>query len=740
MDDCIIKKVATINVYENKNEVRAFGFMAGDKGTPVLEVNFKHLFGEASLKDCKLRWILVDDVNSLVIGEVSISENNDATIKLPDALFVGERRMKVQLTIASADGLRLLNLQQFTDLKVIRGLVTDEIIAPVYDVLLESLFDEARRAKAILVDYLINAENGGNAEFLRGYLHTDFDRRESSVGDFKYCTKYKIDDVVTVQGYYKNGDGSHHLRKIEATKKPGGVATGNSLWANVLPQNSTLNVSWFGAKGLTDSTQAFLDCFEYANARFTDLTVSKVTANYERYTINKTIHMLKALTIDLNQCTLDFETCTDKVGVRIYSSGAVNAYPNLNNLHNSNVSIGGFSVIGLKNGYKSFFASEITDAMLNSDNYLYKKGFTGVLIDNSSVCTFHKIAVSACERGFDFSTSNTYITTLSESSARFCKHCIYIDMSAGSGVSNSNERMTFTNCNLGNSYATLYIKGSGFHFDKCSFDYERYIASPEAPLDTSHGGTQNGIGTFTNCWFEDTKSRADYKFYTDKSVLTFSQCYFIQPGAKSFIKAESENALVTFMQCHFGSSGQIAPYKVGVDPWEVPKIITKFCTYHKFWSDAGAFKKLQSENLVENGYLSKTDEDFSAWSSNDGQTMDTKRWSYVTNASGTKVIRAIGAQYLGAMINSHMIPVSAGEMITVKVKSTAPNNVITFFRADGTAMREFSNIFISAVGNIRYMKPYMIPQGAFMMQVKVKSQENGVDASIELEMMEVFKV
>ncbi len=142
-DCCLIKKVATVEVYENKNEVRAYGFMAGDRNTPVMEVRFKHLWGEDNLSACKLRWIIVDDVGSLLVGEVPIQEDNTATIKLPNELFTGERRMKVQLTVASCDGSRILNLQQFTDLKVINNLATNEVVEPVYNILINKLHDDA---------------------------------------------------------------------------------------------------------------------------------------------------------------------------------------------------------------------------------------------------------------------------------------------------------------------------------------------------------------------------------------------------------------------------------------------------------------------------------------------------------------------------------------------------------------------------------------------------------------------
>ncbi|MGL5713787.1 MAG: hypothetical protein ACRCX2_12260, partial [Paraclostridium sp.] len=78
-----LKKVATVEVYENKNEVKAHGFMVGDRATPIMEVKFNHLWGEDNLSECKLRWVLVDDIGSLLIGEVPITPENKAIVELP---------------------------------------------------------------------------------------------------------------------------------------------------------------------------------------------------------------------------------------------------------------------------------------------------------------------------------------------------------------------------------------------------------------------------------------------------------------------------------------------------------------------------------------------------------------------------------------------------------------------------------------------------------------------------------
>lgn len=268
-DCCLIKKVATVEVYENKNEVRAYGFMAGDRNTPVMEVGFKHLWGESNLSSCKLRWIIVDDVGSLLVGEVPITSDNTALINLPNELFTGDRRMKVQLTVASCDGERILNLQQFTDLKVINSLAPNEVVQPVYQLLINQLYDDTKvylsqletsysakygsletlyaNSKASLEQYLVTAENGGNAEFLQGYAPHNFKKTEDTIAILKASTKYKLGEVVEVLGYYSIGDGAGHKRKIEATDDGSGVQLANGLWANIVPQRG-INAFCFGLK------------------------------------------------------------------------------------------------------------------------------------------------------------------------------------------------------------------------------------------------------------------------------------------------------------------------------------------------------------------------------------------------------------------------------------------------------------------------------------------------------------
>lgn len=351
-DCCLIKKVATVEVYENKNEVRAYGFMVGDRNTPIMEVRFKHLWGEDNLSGCKLRWIIVDDVGSLLVGEVPIQEDNTATIKLPNELFTGERRMKVQLTVASCDGGRILNLQQFTDLKVINNLATNEVVEPVYNILINTLYDESQKylkeleisytekygglenlyltAKSSLEEYLVNAENGGNAEFLQGYVPFNFSRVENTIAELQASTKYNLGDVVEVLGYYTAGDGANHKRKIADADDGSGVQLANGLWANIV-HSGEVNVSWFGAKNDIELPQ---DVFFNKAINF---TASRIIFEGTYYVENLTLRIAKDFIG--NNATLrptNNSECVFKVRKEV-----------------ANRTIGGFTIYGLKpNGSK----------------------------------------------------------------------------------------------------------------------------------------------------------------------------------------------------------------------------------------------------------------------------------------------------------------------------------------------------------------------------------------------------
>lgn len=322
-DCCLIKKVATVEVYENKNEVRAYGFMAGDRNTPVMEVRFKHLWGEDNLSTCKLRWIIVDDVGSLLVGEVPIQSDNTALINLPNELFTGERRMKVQLTVASCDGKRILNLQQFTDLKVINNLATNEVVEPVYNILINTLYDESQKylkeleisytekygglenlyltAKSSLEEYLVNAENGGNAEFLQGYVPFNFNRVENTMAELQASSKYKLGDVVEVLGYYTAGDGAGHPRKASNVDDGSGVLGANGLWWNIV-HNGEVNISWFGV--LKDSDN-------FSNSLTSDNEIKKAISISDVNTINLDVTnvLLTGGILIERQLNLNFKEC-----------------------------------------------------------------------------------------------------------------------------------------------------------------------------------------------------------------------------------------------------------------------------------------------------------------------------------------------------------------------------------------------------------------------------------------------
>ncbi|MGL4998833.1 MAG: hypothetical protein ACRC5T_07700, partial [Cetobacterium sp.] len=98
-------------------------------------------------------------------------------------------------------------------------------------------------------------ENGGMSAFLgEGYV-------EPTIDSLTKATRYKVGDVVSLQGYYEAGDGAHHLRKIATEDDGSGNQLANGLWANIV-HGCEVNVSWFGAKGdgVTDDS----DCIQKA--------------------------------------------------------------------------------------------------------------------------------------------------------------------------------------------------------------------------------------------------------------------------------------------------------------------------------------------------------------------------------------------------------------------------------------------------------------------------------------------
>ncbi|MGL5713788.1 MAG: hypothetical protein ACRCX2_12265 [Paraclostridium sp.] len=116
-DCCLIKKVATVVVYENKIDVKAYGFMVGDTNIANVEVLFKHKFGEADLSIHDLAWYIKSSDGTIFEGLAKI-ENDKSVIPLPNEIFRNEKNMKVQLTILSKDKSQALNIQQFVELVV----------------------------------------------------------------------------------------------------------------------------------------------------------------------------------------------------------------------------------------------------------------------------------------------------------------------------------------------------------------------------------------------------------------------------------------------------------------------------------------------------------------------------------------------------------------------------------------------------------------------------------------------
>ncbi|MGL5714025.1 MAG: hypothetical protein ACRCX2_13470 [Paraclostridium sp.] len=424
-DCCNIKKVATVTVYENKNEVKHHGYMAGDRNTPVLEVIFRHFWDIQTLKDCKLRWVLVDDTGSLVVGETSISGDNKASIPLPNELFNGERRMKVQLTVASCDGARILNLQQITDLKVISSLATNEVVEPVYGMLINGIYDETQKCIESIKAYLLTTPNGGNAEYLRGYEPSDFlsNKKEADVNSLSVSrNKYVIGDIVDLNGYYIAGDGAHHKRKIEGADDGSGVQLANGLWANIV-HNGEVNVSWFGVTSNSPNNQA-LSIQKFINYCAKNTIVANFILSKSGYFyINTEIKIPEAVPVVKFSRTNTFRVASDGV----YDKGyAIQFGENTGSAGNGRAmfSLQGSLFVHCTDRNNKCNGVYIKGAWITSE-YIRATNFngTGVLLDSVWDSTFTKISVERC------GNSDSYAFRASSQGDTFnCTHIVSLQV------------------------------------------------------------------------------------------------------------------------------------------------------------------------------------------------------------------------------------------------------------------------------------------------------------------------
>lgn len=262
-DCCLIKKVATVYVYENKNDVRSYGYMVGDRNTPIMEVEFLHKFGVDDLTDCMLRYVIVSDVGDLVTGDVPISKDR-ASIQLPNSIFNGEKQLKVQLTVASCDGSRILNLQQFTDLKIVNNLTESNVTEPIYDIFINKLYDLAN-----------DLTNGITPLFNQTKIYADEVRADrnivvSNYNGFKESVANEKNNIANLSLSEQNKIKSESLKGLGDVKSEGEakISTLSSDYLKfknelelIVDTNSLLHVSSImgdNYKGIYDSKNRYL--------------------------------------------------------------------------------------------------------------------------------------------------------------------------------------------------------------------------------------------------------------------------------------------------------------------------------------------------------------------------------------------------------------------------------------------------------------------------------------------------
>lgn len=152
-------------------------------------------------------------------------------------------------------------------------------------------------ALGTLEQYMHAAENGGNANSVQGYVPRNFKRTEDTIADLvsSASNKYRIGDVVELNGYYTAGDGAGHKRKIEATDDGSGVQLANGLWGNVV-HNGEVNVSWFGANENEDVSDVLNKVIHCKNTHIIHIDT--------KYVLNSSILMKSNLILDCNNNTI----------------------------------------------------------------------------------------------------------------------------------------------------------------------------------------------------------------------------------------------------------------------------------------------------------------------------------------------------------------------------------------------------------------------------------------------------
>ncbi|MGL5963422.1 MAG: hypothetical protein ACRCZ2_03350, partial [Fusobacteriaceae bacterium] len=176
----------------------------------------------------------------------TVLNGEQAEIVLPDGLFDSERNMQVQLTLADNSTGVILGIQDLISIKVSKNIAHNGIVAPVYDVLINDLYEDTKKYLKQLEEYSVTTPNGGNAEFLRGFPPSKFGTKEEA--DF---------NLLATLGIPYGGILNNSLAKVAGTAYYD--QTGKKIYKCIA--NTSLNYAdavYFEAISNND-----LNCFEY---------------------------------------------------------------------------------------------------------------------------------------------------------------------------------------------------------------------------------------------------------------------------------------------------------------------------------------------------------------------------------------------------------------------------------------------------------------------------------------------
>lgn len=264
-----MKDYTIVEVLEDKMLIQPKTYTVGDVGVPHLKILFKHLFGETTLNGAKLQ-VRYDLPKGFIVDEYTL-EKEDIEFPINPKTFYNPGWIKIFLVLKK-DIDTSITIPGEISLRVRNVNISNEEVEPVYDILINKLYDETFKylkeldykyidcsdkftdlytvkysslnnlylsTRKSLEEYMHTAESGGNANSIQGHLPRSFARVESNIDNLinSANSKYREGDVVELLCSNLGGNWLDHKRKIENSDDGSGIRLSNGLWANMIAEN-----------------------------------------------------------------------------------------------------------------------------------------------------------------------------------------------------------------------------------------------------------------------------------------------------------------------------------------------------------------------------------------------------------------------------------------------------------------------------------------------------------------------